>query len=402
MATNLPRSERHRRRVVLKADKVKKERSTDGDEMYAASDADANFCAEVVESNVHRGEGTALGVTPLISKAKSDSNIIDVKRERGEIFPVHSTPFRVSSDDLPLLHKANSIVKSQTLTVNSEGEREEREGEEEREGVVKREEEDDGKGEGESEAEGDRVEMGICKSRSDDVFLLSIPPQSSLLESDQTKVKVAHSRSDESGLRHTSYGSDRLPPLPASARGRRRPYTSPGRNSSSCSSDSYPSPIRNHTVPLAIADGSGGEQSMTKTPHKPQRTKRKGRSNHLRPEDRPPDLNLPSPLHFSESTTMSSVASHATSGRRTLLSTDSLSSAPLTPLLTASLRKGGSGSRCGSSSAWQFDAEAQLESCFPDRHMRILLVTWNMQQLKVMEICIIVCNSANAHVLCAE
>lgn len=49
----------------------------------------------------------------------------------------------------------------------------------------------------------------------------------------------------------------------------------------------------------------------------------------------------------------------------------------LTPLLVSDLRMR------GNRAASEFGCEVQLESCFPDRHIRVYVVTWNMQEKKV-------------------
>ena len=73
------------------------------------------------------------------------------------------------------------------------------------------------------------------------------------------------------------------------------------------------------------------------------------------------------------------------SNRQRLFSTaDSLSSSlstTLTPLLTSNLRKGGR--KPSEKSCFDFDAEGQLHGCFPNRQMRVFIVTWNMQEQKV-------------------
>ena len=386
MATNHSSSGRHRRKVVLKADKVKKElaSASDGAEMSESGGVEASDHTEVVNSTVHYEDPSSLEVAPLINKAKSDTNIIDIRREESSPVSLRSSQSRGKSEDC-LLNTPKT--KSPSLSFTSEEKQEERE-EEKDEGESREEEKEEGQQKNENVEEeqegesGEESEVGISHSHSDDVFLLTrTPPQSSLLlNSDQTEVKVAHSRSDESGLRHP--GNDLLPPLPASRRGRRRPYTSPARNSSSCSTDSYTSPICDNTVVSSATTDGIRRESFTK--RKQRKVSRNGRNNRIHPEDRPPDLKFTSPLHSSLplTATISDTASRAAE-RRTLSSTDSLSSTLLTPLLTSSLRKGGVGSRSGSSSLWQFDAEAQLESCFPDRHLHVLVVTWNMQELEV-------------------
>ena len=64
-----------------------------------------------------------------------------------------------------------------------------------------------------------------------------------------------------------------------------------------------------------------------------------------------------------------------------LFSSDSLNSTSVGPLLTSSLRKGGT--RPSAETNWDFGGERQLESCFPDRHVRVFVVTWNMYEGKV-------------------
>ena len=62
------------------------------------------------------------------------------------------------------------------------------------------------------------------------------------------------------------------------------------------------------------------------------------------------------------------------SGSRSPLSGTGL----VTPLLTVNLRQ--RGSKAFTESLW---ADNQLKSCFPDRHIRVSVVTWNMQERKV-------------------
>lgn len=70
---------------------------------------------------------------------------------------------------------------------------------------------------------------------------------------------------------------------------------------------------------------------------------------------------------------------------QTLLSTNyAMSSAFLTittPLLTSNLRKGGR--RPSEDTHFDFDAEQQLERCFTDKKLQVMVVTWNMQEQKV-------------------
>ncbi len=67
---------------------------------------------------------------------------------------------------------------------------------------------------------------------------------------------------------------------------------------------------------------------------------------------------------------------------RKLFSTnDSFASTTLTPLLTSDLRRGGR--KPSTKMYFDFDAEGQLESCFPDRQIQVFIVTWNMQEKKV-------------------
>ena len=62
-------------------------------------------------------------------------------------------------------------------------------------------------------------------------------------------------------------------------------------------------------------------------------------------------------------------------------STRSSVSSTLTPLFTSSLRM--KGSRSANDTKWELGGDSQLTSCFPDRNMRIFIVTWNMQEIKV-------------------
>ena len=325
----------------------------------------------------------AWGSAPLISDVNLDTCS---PGERDGIHPIHSTPANstVETIDHDIVQPA-TVFESPSPNANtstSESLSEEEEG------------------------EGERRIARVCESHSDDVFLGNSPTQpASPIKLSQSDSKVAYSCSeDDSKSKERLVENDQLPPLPTSRRRHQRPYTSPGRNSSSCSTDSYTSPIHNHTL---LPDGAGRQLSAARRkPQKSGKTSRKaGRKNsRVHPEDnRPPNLKLSSPLH---STTMLKSTTFSSMGmdKRTLSSTDSMSStfsATLTPLLTSSLRKAG-GSQAGSSSAWEFDAEAQLENCFPDRHMQVLVVTWNMQQQKVQCIrCFVVVLFGNFGGLCS-
>ena len=97
-----------------------------------------------------------------------------------------------------------------------------------------------------------------------------------------------------------------------------------------------------------------------------------GRKNRIHPLE----MKLPSPAHLKS--TSSSNASH---GRLSLSSTVST----LPPLLTTNLRKGGT--RPSADVSWDCDGESVLENFFPDRHVRVFVVTWNMHEEKVSKKC---------------
>ena len=312
----------------------------------------------------------AWGSAPLIN----DDDIIDsdTRDEGDKIRRMHSTPASKTSEGVPISRNVlqpvtvlkspeSSIVNISTPESSSEEEERERRAE-------------------------------TCDSHSDDVFFGNSRMARGKLSQRDSKVAYSRCPEDDSKLK---IENDQLPPLPPSKKQHRRPYTSPGRNSSSGSTDSYTSPIRNRTLLLSIADGGTGGQHSTVRRKPPQRSKKASkrgggkRDSRIHPEDnRPPNLEIiPSPrLHSTTSTLKSSTLSSSMGmDKRTLSSTDSTSStfsSTLTPLLTSSLRKGG-GSQPGSAAAWGFDADAQLENCFPGRHMRVLVATWNMQQQKV-------------------
>ncbi len=89
------------------------------------------------------------------------------------------------------------------------------------------------------------------------------------------------------------------------------------------------------------------------------------------------------------STNLHSTSSSNTSSRQDtvrLLSSDSMTSTGsswVTPLLTSLLRKGGR--RPSVDTRWDLSGEDQLESCFPDKHIRVFVATWNMHEEKVSE-----------------
>ena len=91
-----------------------------------------------------------------------------------------------------------------------------------------------------------------------------------------------------------------------------------------------------------------------------------------------PDPNEGSDIDVEEASLTPKSLSVSIGGRTPSLS-ESVGSGNLTPLLTSDLR-----SRSGRSRwKWEFDAENQLESYFPDRNIRVYIVTWNMQERKV-------------------
>lgn len=379
-----------RRRVVLKArDRgTRRERGSvsDGAEMYDLIDAGSSHPELCMDSTLCDDWGSV--PVNVINKSKSDTHILDINdREdtKEEVYPIHSTPLNTTVDDNGQHHSQallmSAVVRSPTETrslshesVSSEegrrdGDREAEEGEERR-----RDNEGDGEERKEIGGEVDR-EVNVFDTHSDDVFVNNNTlKQTTPHKPHHNEFRVANSCSEDSTLKDLGAVNDLLPPLPTSRR-RRRPYTSPGRNSSSCSTDSYTSPVRNNAESAIIPDGRGQTTSSRRKHQRSAKSSIRGRTNNrVHPENRPPNLQLSLPLHSVKS-------------GRTLSSTDSISSTLsttlMTPLLTASLRKGGGGSMSLSDSAWDFDAKAQLESSFPDKHMQVLVVTWNMQQQKV-------------------
>ena len=366
-----------RARVVLKGKKQHEQQATlsvDDGAGIKTTVSDTEFKPSAVLSigkPLSDHHTAAWGSAPLIN----DDDIIDsdthsLRDEGDKIRRMHSTPASRTSEGVShnalqpitvLQSPESSIVNISTPESSSEEEERERRAE-------------------------------TCDSHSDDVFLGNNRMARGKLSQSDSKVAYSRCPEDDSKLK---IENDQLPPLPPSKKQHRRPYTSPGRNSSSGSTDSYTSPIRNRTLLLSITDGGMGGQCSTVRRKPPQRSKKaakKGggkRDIRIHPEDnRPPNLEIvPSPrLHSTTSTLKNSTLSSSMGmEKRTLSSTDSMSStfsSTLTPLLTSSLRKGGE-SQPGSAAAWGFDADAQLESCFPDRHMQVLVATWNMQQQKV-------------------
>ena len=307
----------------------------------------------------------AWGSAPLINDDIIDSDTHSLRDEGDKIHQMHSTPASRTSEGISRnVLQPVTVLKSPESSIVNIGTPESSSEEEERER---------------------RAET--CDSHSDDVFWGNRPMARGKLSQSDSKVAYSHGcPEDDSKLK---VENDQLPPLPPSRKRHRRPYTSPGRNSSSGSTDSYTSPMRN----LSTADAIGGQLTTVrrKPPQRLKKAAKKGgekRSARVHPEDNsPPNLKIaPSPHLHSTSTALKSSTLSSSMGmeKRTLSSTDSMSStfsSTLTPLLTSSLRKGG-GSQPGSV-AWGFNAEAQLESCFPDRHMQVLVVTWNMQQQRV-------------------
>ncbi len=143
--------------------------------------------------------------------------------------------------------------------------------------------------------------------------------------------------------------------------------------------------------------------------HKPVRTYmtkrwRKPKQNQVQPQNDDDDtlsggLSPPPESAQSRFTTTDTNAdqnSTISSHRKKLFSTaDSFASTfstTLTPLLTSDLRKGGRNPP--EKGYFDFDAEGQLQSCFPDRQIQVFVVTWNMQEKKVSqsdELCVYVC-----------
>ena len=375
MATDHQRARGRPHRVVLRGKKQQQTVLADDGAGIKTTVSDTELKPSALFIGKSLSDHTAAwGSAPLINDVDTYTHNL---RERDGIHPMHLTPVSSTAEGIDQHHlpQPSAIAEApspNTSTSESSSEFEEEEG----------------------EREGER-RVEACDSHSDDVFLGNSPTKEGStpikLSQSDSKVAYSHSEDDSNLLKDKWLENDQLPPLPASRRWHQRPYTSPGRNSSSCSTDSYTSPIHNRTLVPSTADNIGGQSStVRRKPQKSGKTSRKGgrRSTRVHPEDnRPPNLKVPSPLH-STTTLKSSTFSPMGMDKRTLSSTDSMSStfsATLTPLLTSSLRKGG-GSQSGSGSAWVFDAEAQLESCFPDRHMQVLVVTWNMQQQKVKHI----------------
>ena len=342
-------------------------------------------CSEFCSNEAPCSDLSEWGATPVIkSKSETHINAGIISGDTENVYPIHSTPANTSAREHRALIDA-SIVVAQTggASLSKSVFSEEGKNEVEAEG---RERSEDEFGE-EEEREQEREEE-IGDSHSDDVFLGNSPSEAAItLKSSDGNFKTADSLTDDAKLKGLGTGSDHLPPLPTSRR--RRPYTSPGRNSSSCSTDSYTSPARNHTALAATISGGDSERIMSarRKLQRSGKSARRGRTNRVHPENRPPNLTLSSPLHSSTVQSTLPGATSNTAGSRTLSLTDSISSTlsatMMTPLLTASLRKGGGGSLPSTGSSWDFDARAQLEGVFPDRQMRVLVVTWNMQQQKV-------------------
>lgn len=152
------------------------------------------------------------------------------------------------------------------------------------------------------------------------------------------------------------------------------------------SSDNCGSPL--HTVRSKSADvSSKSRRQVAKLPPLQKRINNQIHPGNVDFLDSPSTCKSPSPLPDAvlgekegfgvESTTLD---------KRLFSTTDSILSATITPLLTSSLRKGGRKPSVGT--CFDFDADGQLESCFPDRHLRVFIVTWNMQEQKVCVVCV--------------
>lgn len=168
--------------------------------------------------------------------------------------------------------------------------------------------------------------------------------------------------------------STSLPPLPngVHSRSKRRPYTSPMHPGSS--TDSYPSPLHVHSSPE--------KKSSQKRMSRSLRAKRTSGKNRVHPDMK---LRQTSPSYVTSDLRHSlSSSSHPNLHTDRLLSSssnNSVLSMTLPPLLISELRRGGRTPSVEAS--WDFDAEAQLENCFPDRHIQVFVGTWNMQEQKV-------------------
>lgn len=114
-----------------------------------------------------------------------------------------------------------------------------------------------------------------------------------------------------------------------------------------------------------------------KEPHNPKpRPKNRRQVHPAEWQDEPTRMPPEEPVIQSPSSTSgSSVASRNPS------STHSSVSLVLGPLLTSSLRI--RRTKSATDNKWGDIGVAQLESCFPDRHIRLYVVTWNMQEKKV-------------------
>lgn len=124
----------------------------------------------------------------------------------------------------------------------------------------------------------------------------------------------------------------------------------------------------------------------TKPPrNKPPRSSRLKRGkNQVHPESQQvPNPDLVNLVNGTSAVTRSlspTTTTSVTSRQSSLFETGRSSVSMLTPLLTSSLRM-----NSVSDGRWDFSGESQLESFFPDRHIRIYIVTWNMQEKKVSE-----------------
>lgn len=161
--------------------------------------------------------------------------------------------------------------------------------------------------------------------------------------------------------------------LPAKSRGKRHIFVSPMLSVMNGSTDSLP------TLKYSVVQPCDREPPSPK-PARPSKHHSKASKRQVHPEERTASKFSEDHIRLFQSPSSSE---SSTARRKPSLTESARSSAvslTLGPLLTAGLRIGKTKSMA--EGRWENAEEAQLESCFPDRHIRLSVVTWNMNERK--------------------
>lgn len=164
--------------------------------------------------------------------------------------------------------------------------------------------------------------------------------------------------------------------LPAKSRGKRHIFVSPMLSVMNGSTDSLP------TLKYSVVQPCDREPPSPK-PARLSKHHSKASKRQVHPEERTASKFSEDHIRLFQSPSSSE---SSTARRKPSLTESARSSAvslTLGPLLTAGLRIGKTKSMA--EGRWENAEEAQLESCFPDRHIRLSVVTWNMNERKVSE-----------------